>query len=237
MAAIPREYISIIIPTYNEDKYLPLLLKKLSEVDNVECVKEIIVSDGKSTDNTISVANKFWIRVIVNGQPGRARQMNAGAKMATGQILYFLHADSTPPAGFIRQILAAHASGTVAGCFRLRFDWSHWFLKLNAWFTRFNINAFRFGDQSLFITKDLFNMIGGFREDYILMEDQEIVYRIARHTRFRVLPDYITTSARKYRVNGAFRMQAIFFYIYCVYFLGASQQTLKSIYQKLIQTP
>ncbi len=197
--------------------------------------QEIIISDGTSTDNTIKRASGFNVK-IVTGQKGRAKQMNAGAANASGDVLYFLHVDSIPPSDFILQIFEARVSGSQAGCFRLRFDWDHWFLRANAWFTRFNINAVRFGDQSLFITKSLFEKIGGFREDYILMEDQEIVYRITKDTKFRVLPDYITTSARKYRVNGAFRMQGIFFYIYFAYRFGASQHTLKNIYHKLIRT-
>lgn len=225
--------ISIIIPTYNESVCLPQLLSSLCCPDMVNA--EVIISDGGSVDNTVALASKFPVKVIV-GQKGRAKQMNAGALNSSGQILYFLHVDSIPPPDFVRQILTAYAAGSHAGCFRLRFDWDHWFLKMNAWFTRFNINAVRFGDQSLFITKDLFHKIGGFREDYILMEDQEIVYRISRHTRFRVLPDYITTSARKYRTNGVYRMQGIFFYIYFAHFFGVSQQELRKLYQKLIRT-
>ncbi len=227
--------ISIIIPTYNESECLPLLLSVLVSLNFFGVATEIIISDGESTDNTVKLTEGFNVKIVI-GQKGRAKQMNAGASSAKGDVLYFLHADSIPPSDFINKIIEAQIRGSQAGCFRLRFDWDHWFLRANAWFTRFNINAVRFGDQSLFITKSLFEEIGGFREDYILMEDQEIVYRIARHTKFKVVPDYITTSARKYRVNGALRMQGIFFYIYFAYRFGASQHTLKNIYHKLIRT-
>ena len=227
--------ISIIIPTYNESACLPTLLSQLNNLSVLGIDQEIIISDGTSTDNTINLASGFNVK-IVTGQKGRSKQMNAGAASASGDVLYFLHVDSIPPPDFILQIFEARLRGVEAGCFRLRFDWDHWFLRVNAWFTRFNINAIRFGDQSLFVTRALFEKIGGFQEDYMLMEDQEIVNRIARHTKFRVLPDYITTSARKYRVNGAFRMQCIFFYIYFAYRFGTSQQILKNIHQKLIRT-
>jgi rSAM/selenodomain-associated transferase 2 len=226
--------ISVIIPTYNESVHLPKLLSYLSATEGSECISEVIVSDGQSTDNTVTLARGFSVRVIA-GDRGRAKQLNSGAMHATGAILYFLHADSIPPSNFVRQIFEAQAKGSEAGCFRLRFDWDHWFLRLNAWFTRFNINALRFGDQSLFMTKKLFDKIGGFREDYELLEDQEIVYRVSKHAKFMVLPEYITTSARKYRINGAYRMQGIFIYIYFAHFFGASQQTLKKLYQKLIR--
>jgi rSAM/selenodomain-associated transferase 2 len=195
---------------------------------------EIIVSDGGSSDNTVALAEEFKVRVI-KGLKGRAKQMNAAARHAQGEILYFLHADSRTPSDFIGKIVQANARGYQAGCFRLRFDWNHWFLKLNAWFTRFDINAVRFGDQSLFITKKLFDQIGGFREDYTIMEDQEIVNRITRNESFTVLSDFIITSARKYRINGAYRMQIIFFYIYFAYAFGASQETLQKIYCRLIK--
>lgn len=179
--------VSIIIPTYNEASCLPELLSHLLNTGILEANSEIIISDGQSTDNTVEVAKRFPV-TVVTGQKGRSKQLNSGARKATGEILYFLHADSIPPSEFIQQIVDAVTNGLQAGCFRLRFDWNHWFLKVNAWFTRFNINTVRFGDQSLFITKELFSKIGGFREDYALMEDQEIVYRINKHTQFKVLP-------------------------------------------------
>jgi len=228
--------ISIIIPVKNEAPQLPVLLNFLNTVSGKEHIAEIIVSDGNSTDETVSIANFYGAKVVVSEQAGRGRQMNAGAKTATGNILYFLHADSIPPTGFVEDILDKINAGHVAGCYRLRFDDDHWFLKANAWFTRFNVNAIRFGDQSLFVTKTVFETIGGFREDLIIMEDQEIIHRIRAQGRFAVIEDYVTTSARKYKVNGIYRMQGIFFYIYFAYLLGASQQKLVSIYKKLIRS-
>jgi len=227
--------ISIIIPSKNEAAHLPVVLNYLNAVPGKEHIAEIIVSDGKSTDDTVSIANLYGAKVVLSGQAGRGRQMNTGAKNATGNILYFLHADSIPPKGFIEDILQKINSGQVAGCYRLRFDYDHWFLKVNAWFTRFNVNAVRFGDQSLFVRKKVFEAIGGFREDLIIMEDQEIIHRIRKKGSFAVIAGYITTSARKYRVNGIYRMQGIFFYIYFAYVFGASQQKLVGIYKKFIK--
>ncbi|MEP6724568.1 MAG: TIGR04283 family arsenosugar biosynthesis glycosyltransferase [Bacteroidota bacterium] len=227
--------ISIIIPAKNEAAQLPVLLNYLNAVPGKGNIAEIIVSDGKSTDDTGSIANLYGAKVVVSDQAGRGRQMNIGAKAATGNILYFLHADSIPPIGFVEDILEKINSGYDAGCYRLRFDYNHWFLKANAWFTRFNVNAVRFGDQSLFVSKSVFETIGGFREDLIIMEDQEIIHRIRKKGRFAVIAGFVTTSARKYRVNGIYRMQGIFFYIYFAYLFGASQQKLVSIYKKLIR--
>jgi rSAM/selenodomain-associated transferase 2 len=227
--------ISIIIPTYNESEYLSKLLNFLHSDSDSKAITEIIISDGRSTDDTLDIARRFKT-TVVSTSLGRAMQLNAGAKNSSGDILYFLHADSIPPPTFVRQILKAHSRGYRAGCFRLRFDWDHWFLKANAWFTRFNISAFHFGDQSLFVTKKLFDRIGGFREDHVIMEDQEIICRILKHSKFKVIPDYVTTSARKYRKNGPYRMQGIFYYIYMAHVFGASQKALEGLYQRLIRS-
>jgi hypothetical protein len=161
--------------------------------------------------------------------------MNKGAAFAKGEILYFLHADSLPPQGFTLQILNAYSRGIKCGCFRLDFDHNHWFLKAHAWFTRFDINAFRFGDQSLFVTKEIFEKSGGFREDLLMMEDQEIIHRIKKHGRFKVMNDVVITSARKYLDNGVYRMQGIFYRIWGLYYLGYPQEKLLQLHRKLIR--
>lgn len=236
MQLINDNKISIIIPTRNESEQLPKLLSYLKALPGWENIAEIIISDGKSTDETVTIARDFYAKVVINERAGRAVQMNEGARHASGNILYFLHADSFPPPDFIKQILQKIQDGYIAGCYRLRFDDRHWFLRANAWFTMFNINAFRFGDQSLFIGQPVFKTIGGFREDLIIMEDQEIIFRIRKEGKFTVIRDYVTTSARKYRVNGVYRMQAIFFYIYFSYVFGTSQQALVKMYKRLIKS-
>lgn len=227
--------ISIIIPARNESRDLPEILKFLCSVPGREHIAEIIVSDGQSSDNTVNIARSFGATVVLNERPGRASQMNTGAIQATGDVLYFLHADSMAPVSFVQQIIQKISKGYDAGCFRLKFDYNHWFLRANAWFTRFNINAVRFGDQSLFVKKGLFEAIGCFREDLIIMEDQEIIYRICKKGKFGVIGDCIITSSRKYKANGVYRMQAIFFYIYFSYVFGQSQEKLVAKYKKYIK--
>jgi rSAM/selenodomain-associated transferase 2 len=225
---------SIIIPTYNEADHIAHTINR-TQADNGEHQAEIIVVDGGSTDDTISIAQKCGAIVLKSERKGRAAQMNIGAEKARYELLYFLHADSIPPNGFMGQILDAYKNGAKSGCFRLKFDYDHWFLKANAWFTRFNINGVRFGDQSLFVTKDVFNKAGGFREDLIMMEDQEIIHRIKKHGRFKVMQDAIVTSARKYLDNGVYRMQGIFYRIWAMYYLGYSQQQMLAVHRKLIR--
>ncbi|HUZ60688.1 MAG TPA: TIGR04283 family arsenosugar biosynthesis glycosyltransferase [Hanamia sp.] len=227
--------ISIIIPTYNEEENIAATIAEIKNRDKENCSSEIIVSDGQSTDKTVAIASNAGATVITNEKKGRSAQMNYGASIAKGEVLYFLHADSIPPENFTSYILNAIGEKYVSGCFRLAFDYQHWFLKANCWFTRFDVNAVRFGDQSLFVRKDVFEKCGGFDEKLLMMEDQEIIHRIKKYGKFIVMDDEIITSARKYLDNGIYRMQFIFFRIWLLYYLGHSQQYLLKLHKKLIR--
>ena len=225
--------ISIIIPTFNEADKIAETITRIKQVGNGH-ILEIIIVDGGSSDDTMALAQAEGINVTP-GPKGRGKQMNYGASVAKGDLLYFLHADSIPPQHFTTAILNAHQNGASSGCFRLAFDHDHWFLKANSWFTRFDVNAVRFGDQSLFVTKEVFDKTDGFKEELILMEDQEIIHRLKKHGRFVVINDVVTTSARKYLENGIYNMQGIFFRIWALYYLGYSQEKLLNLYRRLIR--
>lgn len=227
--------ISIIIPTYNEEENIAKTIKEIKSRDNENLISEIIVSDGQSTDQTVALASNTGTTVVTSERKGRSAQMNYGASIAKNNLLYFLHADSIPPKNFSNYILSAIEKKYDSGCVRLAFDNDHWFLKANCWFTRFNVNAVRFGDQSLFVTKDVFKECGGFDEKLLMMEDQEIIHRIKKYGRFIVMNDTVTTSARKYLDNGIYRMQFIFFRIWFLYYLGYSQEYLLKLHKKLIR--
>ncbi|MEP7081026.1 MAG: TIGR04283 family arsenosugar biosynthesis glycosyltransferase [Ginsengibacter sp.] len=227
--------ISIIIPTYNEEENIAELIAEIKKRDHENIILEIIVSDGQSKDRTILFASNAGATVVVCEKKGRAAQMNYGASLANGEILYFLHADSIPPEDFSTHILNALKSKYISGCFRLAFDYDHWFLKANCWFTRFDVNAVRFGDQSLFVTKKVFRECGGFDESLLLMEDQEIIHRIKKYGKFKVMNGAVITSARKYLANGIYRTQGIFFSIWLLYYLGYSQEYLLGLHKKLIR--
>lgn len=224
--------ISVIIPTYNEAEQIGKIIAFLKK-ELVGIAHEILVADADSPDGTAALAAEAGARVIPS-RKSRAIQMNTAAAQARGRLLYFLHADTFPPAGFPAIILGAVDKGTDCGCFRLSFDMKHWFLQLNCWFTRFNVKYFRWGDQSLFVRKELFGESGGFRNELRVMEDQEFMIRLLQRYRFKVLPFSVTTSARKYRENGVIRLQLVFTYLQIIYHRGASQERILALYKKMI---
>lgn len=227
--------ISVIIPTWNEESSIKETIERLRQFDELNLVDEIIIADGGSTDNTLQLVKESDATIARSPSKGRAAQMNYGASLASGDILYFIHADTIPAKNFSSDIKDAITEGFTCGCYRLSFDHDHWFLKANCWFTRFNVNAVRFGDQSLFVTKHVFEKAGGFREDLLIMEDQEIIARLKKYGKFKVMNREVITSARKYLDNGIYRMQSIFFLIWLMYYLGYSQQNLLRLYRRLIR--
>jgi rSAM/selenodomain-associated transferase 2 len=227
--------ISVIIPTFNEADQIGSLVRRLQRICGPEPPLEIIVADGHSTDDTAMLARADGATVVQCPRKGRAAQLNFGAASSSGAILYFLHADSYPPPGFVAAIRQAVAAGYGSGCYRLAFDHDHWLLQASAWFTRFDVNLFRFGDQSLFVRRDVFERAGGYSKKLLVMEDQEIIERLRRYGRFWVLPGVVTTSARKYLDNGVVRLQSIFGLICVLYRLGVSQPNLVRVYRKLIR--
>ena len=226
--------ISVIIPTLNEADGITHLLKDVQERSS-GLVSEIIVADGGSRDNTPELAREAGADVITCRRRGRAAQMNEGAGAAKGDVLYFLHADTTPPEGFDWLIQRAISNGADSGCFQLRFSSSHPALRFFGWCTRFKSTLLRFGDQSLFVKHELFLKAGGFDEDLMVMEDQEMVRSLKQRTSFRLLDQHVVTSARKYEENGVYKLQFVFTLILILYYFGAQQDTLVHLYKSLIQ--
>lgn len=227
--------ISIVIPILNEADYIELLLLHLIKNASANNISEIIIVDGGSTDTSRAIVQKFKenstfkIRLIAS-EKGRAKQMNAGAKAAKGNILYFLHADSFPPKNFDKEILRHIEVGRPSGCFRMKFDGKHPLLVFSQWFTRFNFKFCRGGDQSLFISKTLFESMGGFNEKYIIYEDCEFISRVYDNHRFYIIPKYVRTSSRKYKYVGVWRLQYRFAMIHLKYFTGAGPEELYAYY-------
>ena len=225
--------ISIIIPTLNEADTIGKLLTYLQDHCQAQHIQEILVVDGGSQDGTQAIAQSAGA-ILVNSDKGRAVQMNTGAHVARGDILYFLHADSYPPSAFDEYISGAFYEGYQAGCFRHSFDNKHPVLLFTSWLVN-HIPRLQFGDQSLFVTHSAFEAMGGFDETLIIMEDSDFTIRLRRRFLFKRMEPVVTTSARKFHENGELRLLLIFMLIYILFELRVSQTTLLNIYRGLIR--
>lgn len=226
--------ISIIIPVLNEAETISDHIVHLLNSSSKDNIAEIIVVDGGSTDDSTKLISQFSEVRLLKSEKGRARQMNLGANYATGDILYFLHADSKPPINFDLLIIEEINKGNLAGCFKMKFDSNHWWLKLAGWLTQFRWRACRGGDQSQFISKRLFEEINGFDEQFVIYEDNDLINKLYKRNEFVVIKEWLTTSSRKYKANGIWKLQYHFWAIYMMKWFGASPEKLFEYYKKNI---
>jgi len=236
--------LSIVIPVFNEEKHIVNLLHHLKNNASKQYKIEIIIVDGGSTDATAplvieakkDIDNQFVSMRYLKADKGRAKQMNAGAKVSQASVLYFLHADSYPPKQFDRLIIDAVKSNKLAGCFKMKFDSSHLWLKLAGWLTQFSWQSSRGGDQSQYITKNLFEEVGGFNEACIIYEDNDLIAKLYAKNQFHVIQKWLITSARCYEKHGVFRLQKHYWTIHLKKWLGATPQELNAYYFKHVST-
>jgi len=222
--------ISIIIPVWNEAENLKKLLPYLKQ-NGGEALIQILVIDGGSTDETKAVALNEEVQYFLSPEKGRAAQMNYGAKLAKGEILYFVHADTLMPSTFSQDINDALKNGFDAGCYRYIFDSKKLMLKFNAYCTRFDSIMCRGGDQTLFIKKEVFESLKGFRSDYKIMEEYEFIIRLRKGFKFYIIPKNAVVSARKYETNSYLRVNLANFFVFMLFFTGASQDRMTKFYK------
>jgi len=166
--------ISVIIPARNEERHLPRLLRALRAMPEIG---EIIVGDGGSSDQTIAISQKMKARVV-EGARGRGAQQNAGASAASGEILWFLHADSLPDSQCGRQIVRATRRGAIGGNFRLHFEargfWPRGFEAIARFQRVFGVY---YGDSGFFVRREVWQELEGFRA-WPLFEDFDFARRL-----------------------------------------------------------
>ncbi|MEO0946912.1 MAG: TIGR04283 family arsenosugar biosynthesis glycosyltransferase [Cyanobacteria bacterium J06641_5] len=221
--------ISIVMPALNEAHNIRTTLQRLPRTEHLE----IVVVDGGSQDATVAIAREYADKVIVAPVAGRARQMNAGAAVASGDILLFLHADTRLPQSFatwVRQTLAR--PNTIAGAFRLAIDSRLWSLRWIEFGVRLRSRwlGLPYGDQAIFLRREMFNAVDGFRE-LPLMEDFELMQRLQTKGRIHVVSATAITSARRWETLGVWRTTLLNQAIVAGYLLGIAPQTLADWYR------
>lgn len=221
--------ISIIIPVLNEAAIITQTLERIKFNPQVE----IIVVDGGSNDETVTLAKQKKVTVTIVAKKGRAAQMNAGAKIAQGDILLFLHSDTQLPDNYLEIVQKTLArSLAIAGAFSLKIDGKNLPLRLVEITVemRSRFLSLPYGDQGLFLTKQTFQEIGGFA-DLPIMEDFEIVQRLKRQGKIAIAPATAVTSSRRWQKLGVLQTTAINQLIILGYYLGISPLKLKNFYR------
>ena len=199
-----RQGISVIIPVYNESQNIDTLLDSLMPMKE-HC--EIIFVDGGSSDDTAKRIESRGGLVVCSPQKGRANQMNYGASLVKGEILWFLHADSIPPRAALSRIRDVLNSGYSIGCFPIRFDSKCPLMFFNALLSnlRVHIRNIAFGDQGIFLRRTLFEALNGYAA-IPLMEDYQLSLDVTKAgLRIGMAKGSITTSERRYVTYGRLR--------------------------------
>jgi len=218
--------VSVIIPTLNEEIALPRLLAALRLMNDPV---EIVVADGGSSDRTadISTSADHWASTA----KGRGLQQCAGAAMATGEVLWFLHADSIPNANAVAAINRALSNpATLGGNFTLRFDGHGPAARtLSRIYPLLRPLGLCYGDSGIFVRREIYEAIGGFRP-LPLFEDVDLVRRLRRAGRFERLSCVINTSCRRFEHRNFLGMFAQWTVLQILYWLGVSPDWLARCY-------
>ncbi|MEX2216058.1 MAG: TIGR04283 family arsenosugar biosynthesis glycosyltransferase [Phycisphaeraceae bacterium] len=218
-------YLSVIIAARNEEQHIAATIASARDRSDAQ----IIVVDGGSQDRTCEITRAMGAQVL-ESPAGRAAQMNLGASKATGKVLVFLHGDTTLPPGYAAQVRSVlRRSGTIAGGFRLHIDGGERRFRLIEFMAnlRSRTVGLPYGDQALFVCRDRFHALGEF-SDMPVMEDYEWIRRARKHGRIGIASASVTTSARRWRQRGAFRLTVAHQAMIVGYHLGASPTRLAS---------
>jgi len=220
--------LSVIIPTLNEELNLPATLSVVGKPNND---LEVIVVDAGSTDQTLAIAQQHGCKVFV-GNPGRAQQMNAGAAIATGEHLLFLHADTRLPEGYRHEIQRVLDTPVICGAFPLVIDAPGVALRMIESGVAFRSRVLKmpYGDQALFFRSSDFYEQNGFRQ-MAIMEDFELVARMRKNGSIGLARQPVKTSARRWTKKGILRTTLVNQLCVIAYRLGFSDKIIARLYR------
>lgn len=220
--------VSVVIPAINEQSSIAACVKSAL----LAGAQEVIVSDGGSTDDTISVATATGAHKVVKSIPGRGIQLNSGAFVADSDWLLFLHADNRLTSECIRQIGVAASKNANWGAFRQRIESERWSLKAIQWGNELRVKYRKlpFGDQGIFVHRQLYKQHGGFAE-IALMEDIEFSQRMRKVSRPVLLKGPILVDARRWEKKGIVRQTLLNWSIQLRYRFGESPASLRKRYR------
>ncbi|EON90840.1 glycosyltransferase family protein [Marinobacter lipolyticus SM19] len=222
--------LSVIVPVWQEAATIQATLQHLASIR--EAGHQVIVVDGGSDDGTPQLAEPRCDRVLSSGGRGRACQMNAGAEVATGNVLLFLHADTRLPGSTLAALKRFHTSRNAWGRFNVRlsgkrplFRVIEWFMNRRSWLT-----GIATGDQALFVRRPVFEALRGFRE-IPLMEDVELSARLRLVSRPFCVTDPVVTDSRRWEQQGAWRTIFLMWRLRWRYWRGESPESLANAYR------
>ncbi len=192
--------VSVIIPTFNEELTITKTLEALSRLVNVS---EVVVVDGGSTDETLSILDNYKglkkLQIVKLGEANRGKQLHEGTKFATGDIFWFIHADTRPTQGSARQIKGLMKySEIVGGNFEIIFAGNSRSARFMTWlYPNLLSIGLCYGDSAFFVRKDIYEKIGGFKP-IGAFEDLDLYHRLRKKGRFYHLSQTVTTSSRRF---------------------------------------
>lgn len=225
--------LSVVVPVWREAAGIEESLQRLQPVRKAG--HEVIVVDGGSPDNTADLARPLCDRLLVS-EPGRAVQMNAGAAAARGDLILFLHADTRLPPDALEQLSESQRLGRPWGRFDVRLSGRHAMFSVIAWFMnwRSRLTGVCTGDQGIFVRKDVFEALGGYRA-MPLMEDVELSNRLKLVARPYCISSPVITDSRRWEQGGVWRTIILMWRLRWRYWRGDAPESLAALWRRNVR--